>query len=273
MSSDRGRVTRLVRYPVKACGGEQLDSCEVAVDGLRNDRVLAVVVGDRIVTQRELPVLAAVRPALDDTTARLDLSFPGTDPVHGVVRTDGPRREVTLFGKPVAVVDQDGPLSAWFTELLGQPARLVGAPTTTRRTSPGAVEGQTVLSDEGSVSVHSVASLGRLNAALRQRGHPELPADRFRANLVVDGCAAHAEDVAGRFEVGDVVLGFAQLDERCAVTTVDQVTGKRSGPEPLRTLAGYRRGATGAVRFGVYVAVLVPGLVRAGDPVVLTPRS
>ena len=93
MSSDRGRVTRLVRYPVKACGGEPLDSCEVAVDGLRNDRVLAVAVGDRIVTQRELPVLAAVRQGLDDTTARLDLSFPGTPtaPVRRSLLRAGPQ--------------------------------------------------------------------------------------------------------------------------------------------------------------------------------------
>jgi uncharacterized protein YcbX len=181
---------------------------------------------------------------------------------------------VTLFGRPVAVVDQADELSAWCSEVLERPAQLVGAPPTTRRTSPGAVEGLTVLADEGTVSLHSQASLRLLNDALADRGHPPLPADRFRANIVIDGCPAHAEDDTEVFEAGEVRLAFAQTDERCAVTTVDQQAGVRAGPEPLRTLAGYRRlHGTGGVAFGIYTAVLVPGTLRLGHPVRLFPRS
>lgn len=101
-----------------------------------------------------------------------------------------------------------------------------------------------------------------------------MPADRFRANVVIDGCPAHAEDGAAVFQAGEVRLAFAQNDERCAITTVDQQSGVRTGPEPLRTLAGYRRlGGDGGVAFGVYTAVLVPGMLRIGDPVALVPRS
>ena len=267
------RVARLTRYPVKACGGEALGLCEVGAAGLRNDRVLAVVVDDRIVTQREFATLARVRPGLDDATGRLTLSCSGRGSLTGTVDTDGPPYDVALFGERVTVVEQPAELSEWFTELLGRPARLVGAPETTRRPTPGLVAGQTVLSDEGSVSLHSQASLDRLNAALAERGHGAVPADRFRANLVLDGCAAHAEDEAGRFEVAGVVLGFGRPDERCVVTTVDQVAGARSGPEPLRTLADYRRDGTGGVCFGVYAAVVEPGRLRVGDPVALCPRS
>jgi uncharacterized protein YcbX len=268
-----GRVARLARYPVKACGGEALEVCDVGAAGLRNDRVLAVVVGDRIVTQREFATLARVRPVLDDATGRLTLSCDGTETREGTVDTDGPRREVALFDERVFVVEQPSELSEWFTRLLGQPAQLVGAPASTRRATPGLVAGQTVLSDEGSVSLHSQASLDRLNTALGDRGHGPVPADRFRANIVIDGLAAHAEDETGRFEVGEVVLGFGRRDERCVVTTVDQVAGARSGPEPLRTLADYRRDPSGGVCFGVYAAVVVPGRIRVGDPVILTPRS
>ena len=267
------RVTALRRYPVKACAAEHLETATVGVDGFAGDRVLAVAVGDRIVTQRDHARLARVRPTFDDTTALLRLVYDGQDPVEVVVDTDRATREVTLFGTAVAVVDQDPVASQWFSDLLGTPARLVAAPPGTRRTSPGAVEGRTVLSDEGTVSLHSEASLARLNHALAERGHETLASDRFRANIIIDGVAAHAEDDVHLLRAGEVRMAFAQLDERCVVTTVDQRTGRRSGPEPLRTLADYRRVDGGGVAFGIYTAVLDPGVVRVGDLVRLTPRS
>ncbi len=269
-SGDETHVDRLVRYPVKACGGEQLTVAEVGHAGLRFDRVLAVVVGDEIVTQREHAALARVRPALDDATRRLTLDLDGGDAVAEVVGAGGPARTVGIFGEPVVVVEQAPVFAAWLGELLHADARLVMATDATRRRSPGMVEGQTVLGDEGTVALHSTASLNELNRRLAERGHPALAADRFRANVVLDGCGPHAEDRATRFDAGEVVLAFAKPDERCVVTTVDQDTGRRAGPEPLRTLATYRRAeGGGGVDFGVYAAVERTGRIRVGDRVVL----
>jgi uncharacterized protein YcbX len=50
---------------------------------------------------------------------------------------------------------------------------------------------------------------------------------------------------------------------------VDQPTGRRAGPEPLRTLADYRRDPDGGVTFGIKVSVDVPGVVSVGDSVVV----
>ena len=260
-------MAQLARFPVKGCAAELPTEVEVGSAGLRNDRVLAVVDGDRVLTQRELPELARVRPVLEDTTGRLTLSVPGPlEPVRDAVRSEGPTRDVLLFGEPVAVVDQSPTLSGWLSEVLGRPVVLVGAPVTTRRASPGKVPGWTVLADAASISLHSLASLARLNDALARRAHPPLPADRFRANIVVDGCEAHAEDDAVRVVLGSVVLRFAEPDPRCVVTTVDQAAGRRAGPEPLRTLAGYRRAPSGEVCFGTYLTVETPGVLRVGDP-------
>jgi uncharacterized protein YcbX len=267
-------VTRLSRYPVKACAGEDLTTAEVDEAGVRHDRLLAVVVGSQVVTQRELPQLARVQPVLDDATMRLTLSMPAPagaadDTVSAVVRTEGRTMAVTLFGETVQVVDQPAELSEWLSAVLGRRARLVAAPRTSRRRSPGAVEGETLLSDEGTLSLHSEASLTLLNERLAERGHPALPADRFRANVVLGGCDAHREDAVDRFAIGPVLMRFAQLDERCAVTTVDQEAGVRAGPEPLRTLAGYRRAERGGVRFGIYTAVERGGRISVGDRVLL----
>ena len=129
------RVTALRRYPVKSCAAEPMASAEVGHDGLRNDRVLAVVVDDRIVTQREFPRLALVRPTVDDANGLLTLTYDGTEPVADEVDTVGSEHPVALFGRPVSVVDQADALSGWFAEILGAPARLVAAPATTRRTT------------------------------------------------------------------------------------------------------------------------------------------
>jgi uncharacterized protein YcbX len=53
------------------------------------------------------------------------------------------------------------------------------------------------------------------------------------------------------------------------VTRVDQSTGVRTGLEPLRTLADYRREPEG-VSFGLKAVVLTPGEIAVGDPVTVT---
>lgn len=100
-----------------------------------------------------------------------------------------------------------------------------------------------------------------------------LPMSRFRPNLVVDGegwtAEPHAEDRARRVTIGGTELGHAKLAVRCAVTLVDQETGARQGKEPLRTLASYRRAASGGVVFGAKSSVLRPGKLSVGDEVVV----
>ena len=98
--------------------------------------------------------------------------------------------------------------------------------------------------------------------------------DRFRPNLVVSGCAEpYAEDTWKEFRVGDTRLFGGGPCGRCIVTTTDQQTLAR-GPEPLRTLAAYRRTPGGEVTFGQN-AILAEfgGRLRVGDPVVPTVVS
>jgi uncharacterized protein YcbX len=113
------------------------------------------------------------------------------------------------------------------------------------------------------VHVLSAATLRALNDRITARGGKPVPMSRFRPNIVVDGWPPHEEDHALRITAGDVELGYAKPAIRCAVTMVDQHTGARSGPEPLRTLASYRR-ADGGVAFGAKHAVLRPGPIATG---------
>lgn len=118
---------------------------------------------------------------------------------------------------------------------------------------------------------------------MAERGSPPLPMNRFRPNIVVDSgprqgldrdcgdwaAAPHAEDRARRIRIGGAELGYAKLAVRCAVTLVDQEAGTRQGPEPVRTLASYRRAASGGVVFGAKFSVVRPGKLSVGDEVVV----
>jgi hypothetical protein len=93
-----------------------------------------------------------------------------------------------------------------------------------------------------------------------------LPMRRFRPNLVVEGAAPHAEDGWRRIRVGPITLRVVKPCSRCAITTVDPDRGVRDGPEPLETLATYRR-RDGKVYFGQNVIPDGPGEIRVGDTV------
>jgi hypothetical protein len=116
--------------------------------------------------------------------------------------------------------------------------------------------------------VTSQSSLDGLNARILEHGGDPIPMNRFRPNLVVSGWPdPHTEDSVLRMTAGAVEIGYSARGIRCAVPTVDQATGARSGPEPTRTLAKYRREPAygGGVSFGIKAAVLAPGNINVGD--------
>lgn len=93
--------------------------------------------------------------------------------------------------------------------------------------------------------------------------------DRFRPNIVITGCPAHAEDSWQQVRIGDVGFRVAKPCARCVITTTNQDTGDRS-PEPLRTLATYRV-RDGQVLFGQNLVHQGRGTVRVGEAVVVLP--
>lgn len=97
---------------------------------------------------------------------------------------------------------------------------------------------------------------------------------RFRPNIGAGGWDdPHREDQARRLAIGDTELGYAKLAIRCAVTLVDQAAGIKLGPEPIRTLATYRRAPAGGVAFGSKFSVLRPGTLAVGDNIAVTEWS
>ncbi|WP_367129096.1 MOSC domain-containing protein [Saccharothrix sp. HUAS TT1] len=256
-------VSALVSYPVKGCGGVAVERAEVTTTGLPDDRLFAPVGPDGgIVWQGEAPRLAAVRARLLDSGAKLALSAPGAGELVLDVTEDGPGRPVAVEKWPGSGVDQGDEVAGWLSDAIRKPVRLVREPARANRARGG--------SDPTALLVLSLSTLEDLNARIAARGAEPVPMDRFRPNVVISGWPEpHTEDRVARMAVGGVEVGFGERAIRCAVTLVDQTTGVRVGPEPLRTLADYRR-EPGGVSFGLKAAVLAPGHVAVGDEVTVT---
>ncbi|MCW8378952.1 MOSC domain-containing protein [Streptomyces justiciae] len=264
-------VVELTYYPVKGCAGISASEAVVTPAGLAHDRSFMVVSEEGVFrTQRRDPTLALIQPGVDSAGERLTLRAPD----HGEVAVDvditGVRRPVELFGKPYRGIDQGDTVARWLTETLGVPSRLVRVPPEHDRVTDGRTPGTAGWADSGALHVLSRSSLDLLNGKLAERGAEPLAMNRFRPNIVIGGWdVPHTEDRAHRMRIGDTELAYAKLAIRCAVTLVDQERGAKAGPEPIRTLAAYRRGAVGTV-FGAKFSVLRQGKVAVGDEVDVT---
>lgn len=265
-------VVELTYYPVKGCAGITVAEAEVGAAGLAHDRSFMVVGEDGVYrTQRRHPRLALITPEVEDSGGRLVLRAPGAGEVRVTVDVGGARRDVTLFGEPFRGIDQGDEVAAWLTAVLGEPSRLVRVPPEHHRVTDGRTPGTSGYADSCPLLVVSRASLDLLNLRLGEQGAPPLPMARFRPNIVIGGWdEPHTEDRVLHLTLGGAEFGYAKLAVRCAVTVVDQETGVRSGPEPLRTLARYRRSRdSGGIVFGAKFAVLRPGKVSVGDEAVV----
>jgi uncharacterized protein YcbX len=264
------RIAELTYYPVKGCAGVPAQQAELTEAGLAHDRSFMVVDSEGACrTQRGAPQLALIRPEMSGDGTRLTLRTDGRAAVDVDVDTSGPRRGLTMFKRPFTGIDQGEDAAGWLSDVLGKPSRLVRVPPEHDRITDGRIPGTAGFADGHALLMLSRPSQDALNARLTAQGHERLPVDRFRPNLLVDGWddEPHAEDRVREVTVGDARLGYAKLAIRCVVTTVDQARGVKQGPEPLRTLAGYRIAAAGGVAFGVKCAVLRPGKLSVGDEV------
>ena len=225
-----------------------------------------MVVGDdgRFLSQREHHRLALVRVQFGRRSDSCSMA-PGLPALEVALRSRvGPTSRVQVWDDECAAVARERMRLRWFTKHLGCSARLVRIASDDARPlgSSTAQPGDHVSFADGfPFLLLSSASLDGLNHRLSL----PVPMDRFRPNIVIDGCEPHAEDGWRRVRIGEVPFRFAKPCARCVVTTVDQNTGERRR-EPLRTLSTYRT-VDGQVLFGQNLVHEGRGVVRVGDSV------
>lgn len=265
-------VSSLTYYPVKGCAGVTVDRLEVTRTGPLHDRAFVVVEPDGVfLSQRVTARLAVIRVQVLHDGTKLALSAPGAGDVLVDVNTEGSPSPLWVHKWEGVGIDQGDDAGGWFSEVLGRQVRLMRAPDSLQREGSGRNPGEIRYHDSTALLVTSLSSLDDLNARILERGAEPVPMNRFRPNIVVTGWPEpHTEDDVLTMTAGSVHIGYGKRDIRCVVTTVDQLRGERSGPEPLRTLADYRREPEGGVSFGMKAAVLRPGVIHTGDEITVT---
>lgn len=262
-------VASVHRYPVKSMAGESPPAVDLGPGG---------VVGDRTWALRDTStgrLVSAKRPRwygrlLSCTAAGGGGDVAVTLPDGTVHAIDDPRLAEdlsALLGRPVVVERASGP---------GQGTYLSDWPELDGISLAGEIELPTNLGDgDGFVDVAAVhvvttASLRRI-AALA--GPTASDVRRWRPTLVVDTGPAEGFIENGwtgrRLVAGDVQLELGDPTPRCIMVTLAQ-GDLPADPGILRALAAHNRveGPLGTFAcLGVYARVVVPGTVRAGDPV------
>lgn len=255
-----GHVESLWRYPVKSMRGEALPEAFVGFSGILGDRLYAV---HNSAAPKAFPYLTArgrsdmlryrpffrdpERAALPSNLAEAEALGPGVTPLYPspdelAVDVETPAGEVLGIDDPRllhALSDHKSPASA----------------LTIRRSDRAFTDCRPI----SMLSTQTTRQIGdALGLSLDQR--------RFRANIYVDLASGEgfAEDqyVGRQLRIGSkVVIAVLERDIRCQMISLDPETAE-ANPEILKYFARNHEG-----KAGVYAAVLVEGMVRAGDEI------
>jgi uncharacterized protein YcbX len=215
------------RYPVKAMGGESLESAEVEARGLLGDRAYAVVDGDGKLASGKHSRRFRRRDEVFEYAARTTAG--------GVV----------VSGRGEAWPVPGDAVDTALSEAMREPVRVLP-------------ETGTPHMDAGPVSLVGTASLDWC------REHLQVDADRrrVRPNLVVETSEPFVEETwAGIVEVGEVGLTPVERIERCRMIDIAQEGLPREG-RWLKALSETRE-----VSLGIYLEVTRPGTLRVGDEI------
>jgi uncharacterized protein len=260
-------------HPIKSCGGVAVAEALLIETGLELDRAWMVVDADgTMITQRDRPRLALVQPTLrrDDMVLRA----PGMLALHIALDAVEEPTHARVWNDEVKAYDMGALAAQWFTDFLGQAARLVRFDPEQKRLSDpqwtADVAAENAFGDGFPLLVTSTASLADLNERLRAKGAQAVTMARFRPNLVLDGLQAYDEDQLGEIAIeaegGPVRLRLVKPCTRCSIPNVDPVSAETSH-EPGDTLASYRANprVNGGITFGMN-AVILEGFDRVLRP-------
>ena len=260
-------LTGLYVYPIKSAAGIRLDAAPVLERGFEHDRRFMLV--DREghqATARQHPKLLAVRTEF--AAGGIGVSAPAMPGLRLPLRTEGEARQVRVWADWMPGLAVGAEADGWFSEFLGAHVHLVWMPDwSERRMNPAFGPSRLSFADGNPLHLVNEASVRDLES----RAGRTLGVERFRPNLVVRGPPAYAEDGWASVRFGTLELKLHEPCARCMVVNLEP-DGTRPGPEPLRSLAAYRRDGK-SVLFGQHLHALSEGTLRTGERGVATAKS
>lgn len=258
-------VQSLSIYPIKSCGGIELTSACIEERGFQYDRRWALLDdNDVVMDQIKYPRLASVRLVLAPDA--LIAQAAGMEDLRIPFHIDSPSSVSVKGFRDVFEAQRVGEQAdAWFARIVHASCRLVYMPEATRRAvNPAFAINNDIVSFASGYPFHLIntASLAHVNQLLAE----PVPVSRFRPSIVIAGASAWAEDQWQTIKIHNSIFHLVKPCDRCAITTVDQVSGEVTGTEPLRTLARTRT-VDKKVLFGQYLLAEERGTIHVGDAV------
>nr|WP_033402385.1 MOSC N-terminal beta barrel domain-containing protein [Dyadobacter beijingensis] len=258
------KLSEIWIYPVKSLGGIRLPKALTEERGLQYDRRWMIIDENNVfITQRAHHQMALIDVALQDSGLKI---FLRNDPADFVIAPYQPIAavpvKVTVWDDVAEAVTVSAEADEWLSRHLGLNLRLVMMPDSTERKADPryAQHNENVSFADGfPYLVISQASLDELNSRLAE----PITMRRFRPNLVISGTEPFAEDQWKHITIGNLRFEVVKPCARCVLTTINPETAEK-GPEPLKTLASYRR-AGNKILFGQNVTAQDFGEISEGD--------
>jgi uncharacterized protein len=247
-------ISALTFYPVKGCQGVVLTEAFALAEGLAvklsngelvHDRQFMVVDSQgQFITQREVPQMARIKIGLVEDG--LTLSSVGQQDLHIPISSAARRpRDVLVWSFSGSGLEVGPIAQAWLSSVLGRPAALVQFDTSSPRTCKelGSTASKTYFADSFGYLMLGQASVNDLEERMKEHHQDaglRLPANRFRANILLDGIEAYEEDHIRTICFDDITLEVVSKCVRCNVPSVEQSTGEIQSEQPTPLLDSYR---------------------------------
>ena len=229
-------------YPIKSLAGIRLDSVQIDIRGLKNDRRFMLVDGKGIfMTQRTIRQMALLHTAVKDDKLHV---WHKDKPDNVIVIPAQPKafikeQEVDVWGIPSICQVMPKVINEWFQDQLKTECQLVYMPDTAERKMKekyNSARDLVSFADGAPILIAGQAGLDDLN----QRLESPVLMNRFRPNLVFTGGTPFMEDEWKSVKIGQQSFKITHRCVRCNVPNINQETAEIV-KEPNRTLASFRR--------------------------------
>lgn len=258
-------LSQLAIHPIKSCAQIELQKADISAFGLSMDRRWMLVDETGcMLTQRKHASMCLIQCQLSSSGSKLNVSAPGMSMFEVLRPTASSTRSVQVWNDTCNALDCGDEAANWFSHFLNTPARLVFFPDGEFRqcdlnyAEPGE---KTAFSDGFPYLLVSQASLDDLNSRLTTA----VEMKRFRANLVVSGSEAFAEDNWKRIRIGEINFRLVKPCSRCVIPSIDPANAVKTA-EPLKTLSQYRM-RNNKIFFGQNLIAEGSGELSIGMPV------
>lgn len=266
-------IKQLFIFPIKSLGSISVNSVDIEAAGFKGDRRFMLIDSfGKFITQRTRPDLTRFRLSLHVDGYLVDDCISGFSKVLSNKPVLKEMLAAELWDDDLQVAEVGEEWSEWFSEVLGEPIRLVmqqaHAPRMIADKYRTSGSGESSFADSLPILIASESSYLKLEDVYGQ----SFDLLRFRANLVVSGCKAFDEDTWEEISLHHVRLFGAKPCARCQLVNVEPHTGVVDQGGVLNALASFRKRGN-QVYFGQQMVPITQGKIQVGDEIVILKRK